>query len=520
MQYTLDKNNTGIVIVDCTNKDNRLDKGSIRTNTLRTLGPFALHETCDKHNVKSTVINYLDFWTVEELLDYVSTWMQKVNVSKLVVAASNTFDVNFLALDKGNKGIVANIKALIDTYDAYFIVGGPFPLTEPKQGVVVPQEIFYGRSLTLFKSWLDGEESKYSSWYKGVIKHHDDSRQVNDDPVVPKLYDDYCLMSTDVLPFEIRVGCKFNCTFCAYEFRNAKEINDTSEHILLNFLQTAKTKYGITHFTLADDTPNEDTKKLETLLSAVKQLDYQPLMSGFIRLDVLINQPHQIPMVDEIGFHGHYYGLESLHPVAQKNIRKTIKKEKVFDYLRLLRQEYPHWAISLGYIIGLPGEPFEYTQEVFDYITENDLLDHASTYPLWMQENTAIESNKSEMTTNPEKFGIRITERLPTGQLVWETDTGTFYEANRFSNKLNYNLQRKHGTINLDGWEIIQRKALGESNYFDPNNRKQLKKQIVAVEQQGKNSQRELVYNQRWNDIANNHVYKYIELKKEYINSL
>jgi hypothetical protein len=109
---------------------------------------------------------------------------------------------------------------------------------------------------------------------------------------------------------------------------------------------------------------------------------------------------------------------------------------------------------------------------------------------------------------------------LPTGQLVWETDTGTFYEANRFSNKLNYNLQRKHGTINLDGWEIIQRKALGESNYFDPNNRKQLKKQIVAVEQQGKNSQRELVYNQRWNDIANNHVYKYIELKKEYINSL
>ena len=41
-----------------------------------------------------------------------------------------------------------------------------------------------------------------------------------------QLHDDYCLDSQDTLTFEIRKGCKFNCSFCSYEFRNAKDVLD------------------------------------------------------------------------------------------------------------------------------------------------------------------------------------------------------------------------------------------------------------------------------------------------------
>jgi len=60
MDYTFDKASTGVVIVDCTQRNNR--DSSWRSNTLRPLGPFALHQACQKHNVRSTCINYLDFW--------------------------------------------------------------------------------------------------------------------------------------------------------------------------------------------------------------------------------------------------------------------------------------------------------------------------------------------------------------------------------------------------------------------------------------------------------------------------
>ena len=94
-----------------------------------------------------------------------------------------------------------------------------------------PDAVFSSNnSVGLFQDWLLGNEIP-----EECIKIHPNgvneyrapagfsSRDVTlvETPHVPILHDDYCLDSQDTLTFEIRKGCKFNCGFCSYEFRNA-----------------------------------------------------------------------------------------------------------------------------------------------------------------------------------------------------------------------------------------------------------------------------------------------------------
>ena len=148
--------------------------------------------------------------------------------------------------------------------------------------------MFLGRSLHLFKQWLSGGEveGKVSNDYGTTVYRPLQDSVIVEEPIVSDLYDDYCLQTTDVVQFETRLGCKFNCSFCAFEFRNAKSTNNAGTEALLHFFQKANT-YGLTHFNCVDDTLNEDQEKLTLLSDAVAQLDWQPKISAFIRLDIL-----------------------------------------------------------------------------------------------------------------------------------------------------------------------------------------------------------------------------------------
>ena len=85
-----------------------------------------------------------------------------------------------------------------------------------------PDLIFSGRALHLFEHWIDGdynlEITKIKDLDVVMLKNND----IVEQPIVTKLYQDYCLSEKDILNFETRLGCKFNCTFCSFEFRNAK----------------------------------------------------------------------------------------------------------------------------------------------------------------------------------------------------------------------------------------------------------------------------------------------------------
>ena len=83
--------------------------------------------------------------------------------------------------------------------------------------------------------------------------------------------DDF-LGPTDVIGFEVALGCKFNCSFCNYPLRGSKTLYMNCEEQLYYTMQHAYDEYGITHFYVADDTINEADDKLQLLVDVVKRL--------------------------------------------------------------------------------------------------------------------------------------------------------------------------------------------------------------------------------------------------------
>ena len=358
----------GAIILEVTNQKNDPHWSSI----IRPLAPFALHETFLKRNIPSTVINYTDFWDSEVLAQKLITWCNLNNVKKPFLLGSSLFNHNILNPDKP---FAKTVEILKQNFDCKLILGGPSNDYDFRPGFLKPDLIFSGRALHLFEHWIDGDYNLEITKVKGLdlvmLKNND----IIEQPIVTKLYEDYCLTEKDILNFETRLGCKFNCTFCSYEFRNAKKVKDSSCETLYEFFKQAKDEYGITHFSCVDDTFNEDDDKIDNLYNAVTKLDYVPTIVGYSRFDVMLAKQHQVEKLDKMGFHGHFFGIESLHPVANKKIRKGTDKEKAFEFLRMLKQDYPHWHKCSAYIIGLPEEPFEHIMEVMKVFTSEKLLE-------------------------------------------------------------------------------------------------------------------------------------------------
>lgn len=395
----------GAVIFDCSAADY---SNRYRAEIMRSLAPFALHQTIIQRDIPSTVINYTDFWNAEQLFSTLVTWLDRQNSKRPLLLVSTLF---IYGVFDSNKVVTQVVKRLKTEYDCTLLLGGPINVLDYKLDSIKPDAVFQGRSLNLFEKWLDGDWSGLPIKHiNGIDVFHDQSSEIKEDPVVPVLYDDYCLTENDIVHFETRLGCKFNCTFCTFEYRNAKKVNDSTAEQLAEFFSSANSKYGMTNFSCVDDTFNEEQSKIDTLHSAVSTLGYKPTIVGYNRFDLMMRYPEQAQQLDECGFHGHYFGIETLHREASKLIRKGIHKERAYDFLKYLRDEYPHWWTCSGYIVGLPLEPIEHITSVMQDIREQRLLKSVLPIGLGLYNIPGNEHNFSEFSKDPERYGITVLE--------------------------------------------------------------------------------------------------------------
>lgn len=496
----------GVIILDCTNTDNR--QQTLRSHIIRPLAPFGLHDVCVKHNIPSTVINYASFWKTDVLCDTLALWCEKNRLKRITVACSTLFNTNVL---DSNSNITALITLLKQKFDVTLLVGGPINLVDYDLNGHIPDAVFQGRSLHLFEQWLIGNDpTEHKSIVNGITRYYNASNVVVEDPIVPTLHDDYCLSNKDVLQFEVRLGCKFNCTFCTFEFRNAKETNDTNSECLYNFFNTAKSKYNITRFSTVDDTFNEDDSKIDTLLNAVDRLDYKPKIVGYNRFDIMMRKKHQAEKLNRAGFIGHYFGIETLHPEASKVIRKTAPRAEALDYLEFLSTTYPHWHMCSGYIVGLPKEPKEHIIDVMQEIQRRRALNAIIPVDLGLYNIPGNEDNYSDFSRDPSKFGITVLGGDP-NNLNWKHDLMTKREAAQLAKRLaSNNLKNKITTI--DPWEAISRDALGLVDMFDIT-------QKAGYTQMLSERPNEM-YPAIWLALGDQHIGNYIVRKQKYINSL
>ena len=463
----------GAVIFDCStaNQPNRY-----RAEIIRPLAPFALHEVIVSRHIPSTVINYTDFWDADILFNTLVKWLDKQQSHNPLLLVSTLFSRGVFNPANTVAKVIHRLKS---EYNCTILLGGPINVLDYEVYAVKPDAVFQGRSLTLFRKWLDGDYTDLPIQHvNGIDVFHDQSGVVQEDPIVTALYADYCLDQNDILQFETRLGCKFNCTFCAYEYRNAKKVMDSTAEKLYNFFNTAKNQYGITNYSCVDDTFNEDQSKIDTLHSAVSALDYQPTIVGYNRFDLIMHKPKQAEQLDECGFHGHYFGIETLHRDASKLIRKGIRKERAYEFMRHLRDEYPHWWTCSGYIVGIPLEPAEHIRRVMQDITEQRLLKSVLPVGLGLYNIPGNEHNFSEFSKNPGHYGITV---LETGlDANWRHALMTRDSAKMLAERLAAK-NTKQGVPVLDPWEWLSRNIVPDNLHADAQIQHYIQRKITFL---------------------------------------
>jgi hypothetical protein len=451
-------NYDGAIILECTNTfDNE------RAGIIRPLAPFALHNVFETRSIPSTVFNYVNAWNPDTLADLIIQWTEKFNVKNPLVLCSTLFGNSLLRKGSVPYSVISNLKNKFQ--HCKLIIGGPINLIDYKFDQILPDVVFQGRSLHLFEHWLDNFpiDDNCSKVVNGIQTYHDPSSKVVEDPIVPVLYDDYCLTSDDILQFEVRLGCKFNCTFCTFEFRNAKKVIDTTSERLEMFFNSAY-QYGITRFGCVDDTFNEDDSKIAVLKEAVSKLSFKPKIIGYNRFDIMAAKPWQVKALDECGFVGHYFGIETLHREASKIIRKGIVRENALAFMQYLKDTVPHWHTCSGYIVGIPKEPAEHIIETHSIIAKNKLLDAIIPVDLGLYQIPGNDHNYSDFTRYPEKFGITVLGGDP-ANLDWEHKMMTKKYAKMLASKL-ASKNIKSGVTTIDPWEALSRDALGTEDIF------------------------------------------------------
>lgn len=425
-------------------------RGRESSRIMRTLAPFALHHTLCKHGINSTLINYSDRWDADVLYNTVAQWINNQQAKNVLLLASTLFSVSVFHPDQI---ITKVIKRLQENFNCTVVLGGPIIHINAHVKSMNLNAVFQGRSIHLFEKWLVGQISDIpTQQINGITVYHKNTTNVVEQPIVPQLYDDYCLNENDIIHFETRLGCRFDCTFCCFEYRNAKKVNDSSATKLAELFQTAKDRYGITRFSCVDDTFNEDQVKIDTLHAAVQQLDFKPTIVGYSRFDVMMAKPEQVQQLDECGFVGHKFGIETFHREASQVIRKGIRKERAFEFLRMLRDDYPHWWVASGYIVGLPLEPAEHIMSVMKQMRDEKLMKGMAIQPLGLYRMPGHDHNMSAFSKDPEKYGLTLLNNaIDTNWThdLMNRDTATML-ANRIKNK---NL--KSGIGEGDPWEWL-----------------------------------------------------------------
>lgn len=415
----------------------------------RSMGAFELRRRIELKNHVATVVDWFSSWEESDLKTVATGFFQ--DDSNPVIALSTPFDTTD----------VYKIKPFLEWAKEHFpnliIIHGGGRVYDSKLSHLI-DVFFLGRSMEMFDAWLNHEDlTRYIRSVNPLVLVNHNFNEKIDNPVVPPLADDDFLTRKDILGFEIGVGCKFNCSFCNYELRNAKITKLADAHQLRDYFEVAYKKYGVRNFFASDDTLNESDEKLEIVAEALSGLDFHPEITAFARLDILTAKKTQLELIKRINFRSLFFGIESFNPEASKAVRKKSSLGNTYDTLKYVRDYSPETYTVGGLIIGLNNDSRESIYEAVDKVIAENLLKSIQFYPLSITKPSGIigEGFYSDLDKNPEKFGYRTTQviKFHHGNTViptydWESDWTDSKGANELTTELHQYCLGKIDNIN------------------------------------------------------------------------
>lgn len=183
------------------------------------------------------------------------------------------------------------------------------------------------------------------------------------------------LVDTDSVALEIGRGCKFACKYCNFPVLGVKEDTSMSEEIMYNHFRTMYDQWGVKTYSIADETVNDRTIKLEKMAGAVQRCEFQPNFNAFTRLDLFQSNPEQIELMAGARIWGQFYGVETFNHRSGKIIGKGLAPEKNKELmLKVRKYMLEHVGLYRGtasFIAGLPHETFETLKATHEWLSAN-----------------------------------------------------------------------------------------------------------------------------------------------------
>lgn len=262
----------------------------------------------------------------------------------------------------------------------------------------------------------------------------------------------------EALPMETSRGCIFKCKFCTYsEIGRKKGTFEKDINHLKNYIVENYEKYGVTQYTLADDTFNDDDDRMNEWCDMLETLPFKIKYGGYVRLDLFERYQETAKRLYKNGLRGCSFGLETFHPGAAKVIGKSFSATKGKKFLLKYWEEIAekNMFIICTNIVGLPGESLESVEQTFQwYKDKTDFMQLWS--PLCISKNPDRWVSQTVFGSNPEQYGYEFLS-----EAEWKNEHMTFSDATQ---KVYEFMRRSMNGVNhpIDCWS--------QFSFFSVNN--------------------------------------------------
>lgn len=367
----------------------------------RNLGPYRIAQYLREQNWDAEVIDYVHHWSLEDLK----------NLAKSRIT-SNTKFFGFSYLFKGWSEAAKDFLVWMKiNYPEIVLISGSngYP-TEQYQAdwhiwgfgeVAMDRLLQYLFSNGRIPEFIDDWDMKIVDASKYPAYPMDNYSVFYEDR-------DF-LQPWEFLSIETGRGCKFKCSFCTSSVLGVKGDYSTSAESFKLQLKHNWEKWGIKNYIIAEETFNDRTEKVEKFAKVVKDLDFDPWFSAFIRLDLMMSRKDDKKMLSDMNCTGHFYGVESFNHKSAKAVRKGMPTERVKEGLLETKEYFQTnnevFRGNISLILGAPYESKQSLSDSLDWLVNNWRDQGLGFYPMAIP----ITGRKSDLTYTYSQYGYRKT---------------------------------------------------------------------------------------------------------------
>jgi radical SAM superfamily enzyme YgiQ (UPF0313 family) len=207
-------------------------------------------------------------------------------------------------------------------------------------------------------------------------------------------------------------GCRFHCEYCYYYKMFTNTLAFPMER-LAQHLEYARERKA--HEIYIMDPTFNDRKDLQQVGEVIQKHNPDKFLGFHTEIRADLVDKNMADLFAACNFKSVEVGLQSINPDALKNVGRRNNMDRFLRGVHLLKERNIH--VTVGLIIGLPGDTFSTLVETVQFLIDNDAYSQVEAYNLSVLPGTVLRAKAKEL-------GLKYRPEPPYYVLETETMTG------------------------------------------------------------------------------------------------